>query len=79
MTKLYKQRGDSFKNLGKEELNVLKKLAKNVLDNPARALDDTTHLATAAVSKNPKIVLKTLPEVINFYHTSKGLYLPRFA
>ena len=35
-----------------------KELAKNVLNNPTRALDITANLATAAVSKNPENVLK---------------------
>ena len=52
-----------------------KKLAKNVLNNPTGALDNTANLATAAVSKNPKNVLKTLSEVINIYPRGKGLYL----
>ena len=43
--------GDFFKNLGKKGLNVLKKIAKNVLSNPGRGLDLTAKLATAAVSK----------------------------
>ena len=69
---------DFFKNLGKKGLNVTKKLAKNVLRNPTRALDVTANIATAAASRNPKKVLSTLPEVINFYHTGKGLYLGNF-
>ena len=67
--------GDFFKNLGSKGLNVSKKLAKNVLSNPTRALDTTTNFATAAVSKHPKYVLKTLPEVMNFYHTGKKIFL----
>ena len=55
---------DFFKNLGKKGLNVSKKMAKNVLSNPGRALDLTAKLATAAVSRNSKQVLSTLPELI---------------
>ena len=33
--------GDFFKNLGKKGINVSKKMAKNVLSNPGRALDLT--------------------------------------
>ena len=33
--------GDFFKNLGKKGLNISKKMAKNVLSNPGRALDLT--------------------------------------
>ena len=70
--------GDIFKNLGKKELSVSKKLARNVLSNPTRALIITANIATAAESRNPKKVLSSLPEVINFYHTGKGLYLAKF-
>ena len=49
-------------------------MAKNVLSNPGGALDLTAEIATAAVSKNSKQVLSTLPELITFYNTGKGLY-----
>ena len=65
--------GDFFKNLGKKGLNVSKKMAKNVLNNPTRALDITANIATAAASRNPKNVMKSLPELITFYNTGKGL------
>ena len=71
--------GDFFKNLGKKGLNVSKKMAKNVLSNPGRALDLTAKIATAAASRNSKQALSTLPELITFYHTGKGLYLPKFS
>ena len=67
-----------FKNLGKISSKTGKKLAKNVLSNPGRALDLTAKIATAAATKSPKAALSTLPEVINFYHTGKGLYLGKF-
>ena len=67
-----------FKNLGKISSKAGKKLAKNVLSNPGRALDLTAKIATAAATKSPKAALSTLPEVINFYHTGKGLYLGKF-
>ena len=70
--------GDFFKNLGKKGLNVSKKMAKNVLKNPGRALEIGANVGTAFASRNPKAALTSLPEVINFYHTGKGLYLPRF-
>ena len=69
---------DFFKNLGKKGLNVSKKMAKNVLSNPGRALDLTTKIATAAASRNSKQALSTLPELITFYNTGKGLYLGKF-
>ena len=70
--------GDFFKNIGKKGLNVSKKMAKNVLSNPGRALDLTAKIATAAASKNSKQALLTLPELITFYNTGKGLYLGKF-
>ena len=70
--------GDFFKKLGKKELNVSKKMAKNVLSNPGRALDLTAKIATAAASKNSKQALSTLPELITFYNTGRGLYLGKF-
>ena len=70
--------GDFFKNLGKKGLNVSKKMAKNVLSNPARALDLTAKIATSVAFKNSKQALSTLPELITFYNTGKGLYLGKF-
>ena len=70
--------GDFFKKLGKISAKADKKLAKNVLSNPGRALDLTAKIATAAATKSPKAALSTLPEVVNFYHTGKGLYLGKF-
>ena len=70
--------GDFSKNLGKKGLNVSKKMAKNVLKNPGRALEIGANAGSAFASRSPKAALSSLPEVINFYHTGKGLYLPRF-
>ena len=58
--------GSFFKNLGKISAKAGKKLAKNVLSNPGRALDLTAKIATAAASKNSKLALSTLPELITF-------------
>ena len=70
--------GDFSKNLGEKGLNVFKKMAKNVLSNPGRALDLTAKLATAASSKDSKQALSALPELITFYNTGKSLYLGKF-
>ena len=70
--------GDFFKNLGKLSAKAGKKLATNVLKNPGRALEIGANVATAAACKNPKNVLSTLPEVINFYHKGRGVYLGKF-
>ena len=53
-------------------------MAKNVISNPGRALDLTEKIATAAASRNSKQALSTLPELITFYNTVKGLYLGKF-
>ena len=71
--------GDFFRNLGKVSSKAAKKLATNALINQTTFLEFGANVATAAASRNPKASLSTLPEVINFYHTGKGLYLPRFA
>ena len=53
-------------------------MAKNVLSNPGRALDLTAKIATAAASRNSKQALSTLPELITFCNTGKGLHLGKF-
>ena len=70
--------GSFFKNLGKISAKAGRKLATNVLKNQGRALEITSNIATAAATKSPKAALSTSPEVINFYHTGKGLYLGKF-
>ena len=67
-----------FKNLGKVSAKAGKKLATNVLKNPGRAFEITSNIATADATKSPKAALSTLPEVINVYHTGRGLYLGKF-
>ena len=70
--------GSFFKSLGKISSKAGKKLARNVISNPGRALNLTAKIASVAASKSPKAALSTLPEVTNFYHTGKGLYLGKF-
>ena len=53
-------------------------MAENVLKNPIRALDILAIIATAAAIRIPKNVMKSLPELINFYSTGKGLHLGKF-
>ena len=53
-------------------------MAKNVLINPGRALDITAKIATAAAFRNWKQVVSTLPELITYYITGKGLYFGKF-
>ena len=71
--------GDFFKKLGKVSGKAAKKLATNALKNPARFLEIGANVAAATASRNPKAAFSALPEVINFYHTGRGLYLPRFS
>ena len=70
--------GDFFKNLGKVSSKAAKKLARNAIKNPCQFLEIGANVATAAASRNVKAALSALPEVINFYHTGKGLYLGKF-
>ena len=70
--------GNFFKNLGKVSSRAAKILATNALKNPARFLGIGANVAAATASRNPKAALSALPIVVNFYHTGKGLYLPRF-
>ena len=65
--------GDFFKKLGKVSSKAAKKLARNALKNPSRFLEIGANVAAATASRSPKAALSTLPEVINFYHTGKGL------
>ena len=41
-------------------------MAKNVLSNRGRASNLTAKIATAAVPRNPKQALSTLPDLITF-------------
>ena len=66
------------KKLGKNSVKVGKKLAKNVLKNQGRALEFGANVGGAFTSRSHKAAASTLPEVISFYHTERGLYLPRF-
>ena len=70
--------GSFFKNWGKVSAETGKKLATNVLKNPGRALEITSKTATAAATKSPKAALSSLPEVIIFHHTGKGVCLGSF-
>ena len=70
--------GSFFKNLRKISAKAGNKRATNAFKNPARFLEIGANVATAAASRNLRAVSSTLPEVIIFYHTGKGLYLPRF-
>ena len=53
-------------------------LATNVFKEPGRGLEIGAHVATTAASRNPKNVLSTLAELVNFYHKGRGVYLGKF-
>ena len=67
------------KNLGRISAKAGKIKATNVKKSLGRAFENTSNIATVAVTKNPKATLSSLPEIINFYHCGRDLYLPRFA
>ena len=70
--------GDFFKNLGKKGLNLSKMIAKNSIKYPGRPLEIGANVCSGFASRSPEAALSSLPEVINFYHTGKGLYLGKF-
>ena len=70
--------GVFFKNLVKGGLNVSKKMAKSALKTPSQFLGPTTDVATSTASRSPEKVRSSLPEMINFYHMVKCLYLGKF-
>ena len=70
--------GDFFKKLCRKGLDVSRKMAKNVLQNLGRAMEIGANVAQAFVSRNLKVDLSTLQELINFSHTRKGLYFGKF-
>ena len=63
--------GDFFKHIGK----VAKNVGQKVLNNPGRALELAANIGRAAASKNPTLIAPTAPDIINFVHQGKGLYV----
>ena len=70
--------GDFFNKFWKNSSRAAKKLASNALKNPSRFLEIGANVAAATASRNPKAALSEIPEIINFSHTGKGLYLGKF-
>ena len=62
---------DFFKGLGKTAKNV----GKKIINNPSRAFEIGTNLATAALTKNPKAIAAQAPSVLKFIHHGNGLYV----
>ena len=73
-----KEIGSFFKRVRRISAEPGKTLATNVLENPDRAMEISSNIATAAATKDPKAALSSLPEAMHFYHTGKGLYLRKF-
>ena len=61
---------DFFRSVGKAAKGVGKKL-----NNPGRAIKLAANIGTTAASKNPRMIAATAPDIINFVHQGKGLYL----
>ena len=57
---------DFSKNLGKKGVIVSRKMAKNDLKSPGRALEIEANVGTAFASRSLQAALTSLPEVINF-------------
>ena len=70
--------GKLFKNTGKSSAKVSKKLATYVIINPARGLMIEAKVGGESVSKIPKAVSSSIPDVIAFYHTCKRVYIGKF-
>ena len=68
-----KRLGYLFRSPGKGVPNVSKMMAKIFLKNPEKASEIGANVGSAFSSRSPKAALSSLPEVIKFYHTRKGL------
>ena len=70
--------GYVFKNLGEKRLNVSKKMAKSVFKSSGRAPKSGANVGTTFAFRSPKAALSSLPHVIHFYPTGKGVNLGKF-
>ena len=70
--------GGILKSLGNKENIVTKKMAKNVLQNPGRALHVLANITSAVATRNPKAASSTLPERIKCFHAGKRFCLGNF-
>ena len=64
---------DFFKKLDKKGPNVSKNTAKNVFKKSGPALETGANVGIASASRSAKLVLSSLPEVINLSHTGMRL------
>ena len=67
-----------LENVVEKVSNSSKKVTKNVLKNTQLALKIKANVASAVAPGNTKSALSALCEVMNFYHTGKGLHLGKF-
>ena len=63
--------------MGKISAKAGEKLATSISKTPGRTLEFTSNIASAGATKNPEAALSSLPEMNNFYHTGKGVYLEK--
>ena len=70
--------GDFFKILGKKGVNVSTKMAKNFFQNPGIAFKIGANVGVAFAFRSTNAALSSSPEVINFYHTCKGVYFGNY-
>ena len=70
---------DKFlRSFGNSSAKVGQKLVKKILERSRSVLEIKTKLGSAAVSKNPKDVLSTVPDVKSLHHFGKELCLRIF-
>ena len=62
---------DFFKGLGKAAKNI----GKKIVNNPTRALEIGTNLATAALTKNPKAIANSSSICNKVYYTMEKDYM----
>ena len=77
-TRVVERLGSFFKTFGRISAKGGKKLATIVQNYPGRALENFRTLPPQLPPENPKAALSSLPEVMSFYHTGKGVYLSNF-
>ena len=56
---------------------TVEKLATNLMQTPARVLELGDKIGSATLKENPKAAPCTSPDVVNFFHTGKDLYLEK--
>ena len=63
---------ETFSNIWAKWARTLER--KYSITHPGRALEIAANIGTAAVSKNPRMIAATAPDIIKFVHQGKGLY-----